>query len=74
MYAEYARKCPFCNMTQDAGGRTQTPRQTIQGADAPEISVTLARDTTRLRFVDKHLEELRAISGVVSRTPAKSTG
>jgi hypothetical protein len=46
----------------------------LQSAATPEISVTLAGEPTRLRFVNVHFEDLRTISTVVTRsqTLAKS--
>src|SRR5437879_6404074 len=68
--------CPTCcakwqnaNATLDA-----EIEDALQSAATPEISVTLAGEATRLRFVNVHFEDLRTISKVVTRsqTLAKS--
>jgi hypothetical protein len=66
--------CPTCcakwqnaNSTSDAD-----IGDAIQGADEPEIMITLAGVTTRLRFVHMHFEDLRTIFNVVSRNPGSA--
>jgi hypothetical protein len=68
--------CPTCcGKWQNANSTSDDEiASAVEGAAAPEIAVPLAGETTRLRFVDEHFEDVRTIFNVVSRNPAKSAG
>ncbi|HEX4407388.1 MAG TPA: hypothetical protein VH206_01320 [Xanthobacteraceae bacterium] len=60
--------CPTCCAKwQNANSTTDAEiGEAIQSADEPELSVTLAGEVTRLRFVKVHFDDLRTIFGVAS--------
>jgi hypothetical protein len=61
--------CPTCCAKwQHANDASDAElREVIQGAEAPEIHVTLAGQLTRLRFVRLHFDDLRTIFAAASQ-------
>jgi hypothetical protein len=68
--------CPTCCAKWQNANSTSDDEiaSAVQGAEAPEIAVTLAGETARLRFVEEHFEDLRTIFSIVSRNRVKSAG
>lgn len=68
--------CPTCCAKwQHANGTSDVEiGEAIESAELPELSIVLAGEATRLRFVQVHFDDLRTIFGVTTRNAPTVAG